>query len=222
MAKVLLVDDDKDLCSMLEDGLLALQYTVEMVHTGPEGRERLLTFNYDVVILDWDLPGMPGVSILKEFRERGGATPVIMLTGKSSTVDKETGLDTGADDYLTKPFSMRELQARIRAVLRRPAGVTGTVLCVNDLQLDPVLRKVTRNGEDLKLLPKEIALLEFFMRHKGQLFSAEAVLNRVWSSESEASPDSFRTCLKRLRQKVDSEGKESIIEYVHGLGYRMN
>lgn len=222
MAKILLVDDDKDLCSVLEDGLLDLQYTVEMVHTGTEGRERLLMFNYDVVILDWDLPGIPGVSILKEFRDRGNATPVIMLTGKSSTVDKEMGLDTGADDYLTKPFSMRELQARIRAVLRRPAGLTGTVLCVNDLQLDPVLRKVTRNGEDLKLLPKEIALLEFFMRHKGQLFSAEAVLNRVWSSESEASPDSFRTCLKRLRQKVDSEGKESIIEYVHGLGYRMN
>jgi OmpR-family two-component system manganese-sensing response regulator len=222
MAKLLLIEDDKDLCAMIEDALIAHQHTVEMVHTGAEGRERLLTFNYDAVILDWNLPGMTGVSVLKELRDSGNSTPVIMLTGKSATEEKELGLDTGADDYLTKPFSMRELQARIRALLRRPTGYAGTTLTAGDLELDPVLRKVTRNGQELKLLPKEIALLEFFMRHKGQLFTAEAVLNRVWSSESEASPDSFRTCLKRLRQKVDADGKESIIEYVHGLGYRMN
>lgn len=222
MAKILLVEDDKDLCAMIEDALVSQQHTVEMVHTGMDARDRLLTFNYDAVILDWNLPGLTGVSVLKELRERGNATPVIMLTGKSASEEKEIGLDTGADDYLTKPFSMRELQARIRALLRRPQGFTGTVLTAGDLTLDPVLRKVSRNGTELKLLPKEIALLEFFMRHKGQLFTAEAVLNRVWSSESEASPDSFRTCLKRLRQKIDQDGNESIIEYVHGLGYRLN
>src|SRR5262249_37352799 len=100
-------------------------------------------------------------------------------------------------------------------------GFTGTLLSGGDLELDPVLHKVCRNGDEIKLLPKEMAVLEFFMRHKGQVFSAEAVLNRVWSSGSDASPESFRTCLKRLRQKIDLEGKESLIEYVHGLGYRM-
>lgn len=222
MAKILLVEDDRDLCCMISDALGAQTHTVEMVHTGTEGRERLLCFQYDAVILDWELPGVSGVDVLKEARNRGNTTPVLMLTGKSATNEKELGLDSGADDYLTKPFAMREFQARIRAILRRPLGYSGTLLTSGDLSLDPVLHKLTRNGQEIKLLPKELSLLEFFMRHKGQVFSAEAVLNRVWSSESEASPESFRTCLKRLRQKIDRDGEQSVIEYVHGLGYRMN
>ncbi len=221
MAKILLVEDDRDLCCMISDGLSAEKHTVEMVHEGLEGRDRLLGFEYDLVILDWELPGLSGVEILKEMRNKGRQAPVLMLTGKSSISEKETGLDSGADDYLTKPFSMKELLARIRAILRRPTGYSGTVLKSGDLSLDPVLHKLSRNGEEIKLLPKELALLEFFMRHKGQVFTAEAVLNRVWSSESEASPDSFRTCLKRLRQKIDVDGADSVIEYVHGLGYRI-
>lgn len=222
MAKILLVEDDRDLSLVIADSLQAQQHTVEFVHTGTEGRERLSSFDYDLVILDWDLPQISGVEILREMRSRGKSTPVLMLTGKSDTSQKETGLDSGADDYLTKPFAMKELQARLRALLRRPLGYTGTQIQAGGLVLDPVLHKVTRDGEEIKLLPKEMAVLEFFMRHKGQVFTAEAVLNRVWSSESEASPESFRTCLKRLRQKIDLDGKTSIIEYVHGLGYRMN
>lgn len=222
MAKILLVEDDRDVCSMIADALSAESHTVEAVNTGSEGRERVISFNYDLVILDWELPQASGVEILKEMRARGLATAVLMLTGKSATNDKELGLDSGADDYLTKPFSMKELQARIRALLRRPQGYTGVSLNAGALSLDPVMHKVFRDGAEIKLLPKELALLEFFMRHKGQVFTAEAVLNRVWSSESEATPESFRTCLKRLRQKIDLDGKESIIEYVHGLGYRMN
>jgi DNA-binding response OmpR family regulator len=193
-----------------------------MVHTGGEGRDRLLYYEYDLVILDWELPQLSGVEILKEMRSRGGSIPVLMLTGRSALNEKELGLDSGADDYLTKPFAMKELLARIRALLRRLPGYSGTQLAAGDLVLDTALHKLTRHGEEIKLLPKELSLLEFFMRHKGQVFTAEAVLNRVWSSESEASPDSFRTCLKRLRQKIDRDGSESVIEYVHGLGYRMS
>lgn len=222
MAKILLVEDDRDLCTVISDSLEAQSHTMEMVHTGTEGRERILCFEYDLVILDWDLPKISGIEILREMRDKGCGAHVLMLTGKSETSEKEIGLDYGADDYLTKPFALKELQARIRALLRRPQGFTGTQLSACNLLLDPNLHKLSRNGEEIKLLPKEFALLEFFMRHKGQIFTAEAVLNRVWSSESEASPESFRTCLKRLRQKIDLEGKESIIEYVNGLGYRIS
>jgi len=194
----------------------------EVVHTGPDGRERLLFYEYDLVILDWDLPTISGLDICKEFRSRGGKTPVIILTGKGQLQEKETGLDAGADDYLTKPFEMRELMARVRSLLRRPTGYSDTVLEVGDIVLDQTIFRVTRGGEEIRLLPKEFALLEFFMRHKGQQFSAEAVLNRVWPSESDATPESFRTCLKRLRQKIDVEGRPSIIEFVHGLGYRID
>ena len=220
MAKILLVEDDRDLSLIVSDSLGAHSHVIDMVHSGDEGLERLLYYQYDLVVLDWELPKMSGVQILKEIRAKGITLPVLMLTGKKSGDEKEQGLDSGADDYLTKPFEMKELQARVRALLRRPQAFLGTQLRYGNIVLDPQAYKVTRDGEELKLLPKEIALLEFFMRHPGQVFTAEAVLNRVWSSESEASPESFRTCLKRLRQKVDV-GEESIIEYVHGLGYRI-
>jgi DNA-binding response OmpR family regulator len=218
MAKILLVEDDCDLCRMISDALEAEKHVVDMVHNGDEGRNRLLYYEYDLVVLDWQLPRASAVEILQEMRSRGGVTPVIMLTGKSALAEKEVGLDSGADDYLTKPFAMKELQARIRG----PQGYSGNKLTAGDLELDTVLHRLTRNGEEIKLLPKELSLLEFFFRHKGQVFTAEAVLNGVWSSESGASPGSFRTCLKRLRQKIDREGDASLIEYVHGLGYRVN
>ncbi|MBX9724878.1 MAG: response regulator transcription factor, partial [Candidatus Obscuribacterales bacterium] len=216
------VEDDLDLCVMISDSLCAQMHTVEIANTGLEGRDRLLSFEYDVIILDWDLPGLSGVDVLKELRDRGCSVPVLMLTGKSGLEFKERGLDSGADDYLTKPFAMKELHARLRALLRRPQGFSGVVFSAGNLLLDPTLHKVSREGVEIKLLPKEMSLLEFFMRHKGQVFTAEAVLNRVWSSESEATPESFRTCLKRLRQKIDQEGKPSVIEYINGLGYRIS
>ena len=220
MAKILIVEDDRDLCTIVSDSLGAQSHTVDMVHCGEEGRDRLLYYEYDLAILDWELPKMTGVQILKELRDSGNVMPILMLTGKKDTDEKSLGLDTGADDYLTKPFEMKELQSRVRALLRRPQTFLSTQLQVSGLTLDTGSHKVTRDGQEIKLLPKELSLLEFFMRHPGQVFTAEAVLNRVWSSESEASPESFRTCLKRLRQKIDASD-ESIIEYVHGLGYRL-
>lgn len=221
MAKILIVEDDVDLSCIITDILAQQNYLVEVVNTGKEGNEQLQFYQFDLVVLDWNLPGMSGVEICKEFRARGGTTPVIMLTGKGGLQDKEAGLDAGADDYLTKPFEMRELLARVRALLRRPIGYTDNVLKAGEIVLEPTIHRVTRNEEEIHLLPKEFALLEFFMRHKGQVFTAEAVLNRVWPSESNSTPESFRTCLKRLRQKIDLEGQPSIIEHVPGLGYRM-
>lgn len=222
MAKILLVEDDKDLAHIVSDLLAGQNHLVEMVHTGRDGEEQLRFYQFDLVILDWDLPNISGVEICKDFRARGGKTAIIMLTGKGASNDKEQGLDSGADDYLTKPFDLKELAARVRALLRRPAGYAPTKLTARNVELDPAIFKVTRDGEEIRLLPKEFALLEFLMRHKGQVFNAESILNRVWASESDATPEAFRTCLKRLRQKIDVAGQPSIITTVQGLGYRVS
>jgi DNA-binding response OmpR family regulator len=221
MAKILIVEDDKDLSSLVSDKLGAQHHLVEQAFEGGDGAERLRFYKYDLIILDWDLPQISGVEICHEFREKGGVTPVLMLTGKGAVKDKERGLDAGADDYLTKPFAMEELAARVRALLRRPTGYAPAVLQARNIELDPVTFKVKRDGVELKLQPKEFALLEFLMRHRDQLFTAEAILDRVWKSESDASSETLRTTIKRMRQKLDVDGQPSIITTVKGLGYKV-
>lgn len=221
MAKVLVIEDDLSLSRMIRDWLAIEHHNIETVADGKQGLEKLQYYQYDLVIMDWQLPGMEGVQILKEFRGGGGITPVLMLTGKNTIVDKEQGLDSGADDYLTKPFHMKELSARIRALLRRPTVMVGNILTAGKFSLDPTNHVVTRAGVELKLLPKEFALLEFLMRHPNQVFSADALLNRVWASESDATIDALTSCIKRLRKKVDVEGEPSCVKTVHGVGYKM-
>jgi DNA-binding response OmpR family regulator len=221
MAKLLLIEDDTALTKLIFDWLNLEHHSLESVTDGKEGLERLQFYNYDLVIIDWQLPGMEGPDIVKAFRNGGGTTPILMLTGKSTIGDKETGFDSGADDYLTKPFHMKELSARIRALLRRPGALVGNILTNGRLALDPVNHVLKRDGIEIKLLPKEFSLLEFFMRHPNQVFNADALLNRVWSSESDATIDALTSCIKRLRKKVDIEGETSCVRTVHGVGYKM-
>lgn len=221
MAKILVVDDEPDFAILIGEWLRAEHHVVEVVETGEDAIDRLRFYKYDVVILDWVLPRMSGLDVCRAFRGAGGTTPVLMLTAKKHVDEKEAGLDAGADDYLTKPFEMKELSARIRALLRRPQAFSGSVLHVGDLMLEPTTYKVSRNGQDINLLPKEFALLEFLMRHPNQVFSAEALLDRVWSSDSEASPETIRTYIKRLRRKIDVNGQASILATVHGVGYKL-
>ncbi len=222
MAKILIVEDDKQLSALIVDWLIGEKHTPEPVYEGTEGLERLKFYKYDVVILDWELPGMSGPEICQQFREDGGRTPILMLTGKKEIEDKTTGLDAGSDDYLTKPFHMMELSARIRALLRRGSvDVSRTVLTAGHISLDPSSRKVLSNGEELTLQPKEYSLLEFLLRHPNQPFSAEAILDRVWPSESDASPDTVRLQIMRLRNKIDAEGKESMVRTIHRVGYML-
>jgi two-component system OmpR family response regulator len=221
MPKILVVEDDLDLSAMISDWLSYEHHLVECVHDGQEGLDRLKSCKYDAVILDWQLPNLCGVDICKKFRQNGGATPVIMLTGKDTISDKEFGLDAGADDYLTKPFHIKELAARIRALLRRASQATENVLKIGDLVLEPQTFNVKKGDTDIQLLPKEFALLEFLMRHPNQVFSAEALLDRVWDSGTEASQEAIRTCLKRLRKKVDGNKDNSMIKTVHGVGYKL-
>jgi two-component system, OmpR family, response regulator len=220
MPKILVVEDDKLLGPTIQDWLKDNNHTVELVADGREGLDRLKFYEYDLIILDWQLPAVSGLEICKHYRESGGKTPILFLTGMTEIHDKEAGLDTGADDYLTKPFEMRELSARLRALLRRAPLCGGNILEAGDLVLDTAACKLTKCGVEIELFPKEITLLEFFMRHPGQVFNADALLNKVWSSESDVSPDSIRSHIARLRSKIDGNDKPSMLRTVRGLGYK--
>ncbi|MBN8661461.1 MAG: response regulator transcription factor [Candidatus Obscuribacterales bacterium] len=223
MSKILLVEDDPLFAQMIVDYLSAQQFRVELTDNGKDAQNLLRDFQYEVVILDWGLPDMSGIEILRDFRGRGGITPVLMLTGRDKVEEKEHGLDSGADDYLTKPFNMRELTARVRALIRRTGPSPTGILTAGAIALNPTTHVVTKNGEEVRLLPKEFSLLEYLMRHPNQVFTAEMLLDRVWNSESDAGTEAVRTCLKRLRKKIDDDNaEESLIQTLHGVGYKIN
>lgn len=217
MTMILIVDDDKGLVNLVFQSLNFEQYRCEIAYDGAEARKKLSDPLFGLIILDWQLPDATGPELLQEYRSAGGNAPVLMLTGKNSPEEKEMGLDSGADDYLTKPFSVKELTARIRALLRRPQEVNNNELRAGDIVLDSKSRKVNLNGQAVILLPKEIQLLEFMMRHPNQVFSAEEILNRVWSSESESTLEAAKSTMKRLRKKLDPEG--IYIRTKHGVGF---
>jgi DNA-binding response OmpR family regulator len=218
MAKVLVVEDDKDLAQTVERYLKGQGYDVYHLLDGQEAASHLRTYPYDLILLDWQLPGLSGVEILRHIRTRGISTPVIMVTGLSGIEHTEQGLESGADDYITKPYDLRELLARVKSVLRRAQGlVTGGLLQAGHISLDPKPRRVTVSGQVVELLPKEFQLLQFFLLNANEVFSPNALLDRVWPTESEATADAIRSTFKRLRKKVDEEGV--VLKTVYGVGY---
>lgn len=223
MAKVLLVEDDEDLAVTISDMLQDERHTVDIIHDGLDAMEALKTRTYEVIVLDWDLPSKSGISILREFRATGGGTPVIMLTGKSEIEQKEQGLDSGADDYLTKPFHLKELAARVRSMLRRPTLTNTGALTWGKLVLEPTKFEVSRDGQQLRLLPRDFALLEFLMRHPTQIFSTQALLDNVWNYDSDATPEGLRVAVRRIRKVIDGTDdlEQSLIENIARVGYRM-
>lgn len=223
MPQILFVEDDKDLSAVVNEWLTADGYTVEVAHDGLTGWEFLRQYNYDVVILDWNLPGLSGPEMCNRYRAGGGVAPVIMLTAKSQITEKMEGFDSGVDDYLTKPFNLKELSARLRALLRRPQAVVTNVISNGYIELDVVKRRITKGGVEIHLLPRDFELLEFFMRHLDEVFSSEALLQRIWGSDAEATSDALRTSIKRLRQKLDvgDSDAQSVIENIPRVGYRL-
>ncbi|HEY9787720.1 MAG TPA: response regulator transcription factor [Candidatus Obscuribacterales bacterium] len=221
MAKILLVEDDKELAGVIADSLTGAHYLVDAVHTLSDAVAYTTSIDYDLIVLDWQLPDGSGLDFLLEYRRRQGVAAVLMLTGRSETPDKITGLDAGADDYLTKPFDMRELHSRVRALLRRPPVTPVKTLKVRDIELDPVQHAVTMKGQEIKLYPKEFSLLELFMLHPKKVFSADDLLDKVWPTDSEASVETVRQTILRLRQKVEKEGTPALILTVRGFGYRL-
>lgn len=219
MAKLLLAEDDLTTGAIIRD-CLSENHTVEWVIDGEEAFDRLKFYKYDVAILDWDLPKLNGVEVCRQIRLIGCSIPVLMLTGKSSLDEKEIGLDSGADDYVTKPCHPRELEARIRALTRRSSSLVNPAIEASGFKLDLKARTVCFGEREITLLPKEFALLEFLMRHPNEVFSCEAILERVWSSESQSSPNTIRTFMYTLRKKLQSEAGACPIETVHGAGYK--
>lgn len=222
MAKILLVEDDTELAKSLVDWLELEHHTVEHCERGFDALERLKFFEFDVVILDWGLPEMSGLDVLKAFRDKGGSTPVLLLTGRDGVSEIETGLNSGADDYLCKPCNVRELSARVKALMRRQNKVYEQVFKIRGLEVDIPKHRVSREGKEIRLQPKEFALLEFLLRNPNDAFSVESLLSRIWSSDSEASPDTVRVCITRLRNKIDVADQSSIIRTVHRIGYQID
>jgi DNA-binding response OmpR family regulator len=215
VAKILIVDDDQNTVEMISAYLVAQAHVVESAGTGDEAMNLLSVSGYDIVILDWMLPDMDGTQVLEWYRRKATAR-VLMLTGKGTINDREAGLDAGADDYLIKPFSMKELAARIRALLRRPPGATNE-LQAGEYLLNPKTLTASRGEQTIQLPPREYALLEFLVRHPNEIFRADVLIARVWPTDSEATDNALRAVIKRIRQRLD----ENIIEYVAGAGYKL-
>ncbi|HEY9684966.1 MAG TPA: response regulator transcription factor [Oculatellaceae cyanobacterium] len=220
MAKILIVEDDVKFAQKVREFLQHEQHVVDMAHNGDDGWQFLQSYQYDVVLLDWNLPGMAGVDLCKKHRATGGTTPILMLTGKDSIDDKENGLDAGADDYLTKPFHARELTARVRALTRRPAAMYTEKITLGNLTLDSSSCRVTKDGKELQLQLKEFTLLEFMMKYPNKVFSAKVLLERLWDADKEASEDTIRTYMKTLRRKISTDDY-CPIKTIHGVGYKL-
>lgn len=221
MAKILIVEDEADLAELVKNWLVKDHHLVEIADDGLEALIRMETNNYDVVILDIMLPSVNGMEICKRYRKSGGSAGIIMVTAKGHVDDKETGLDSGADDYMTKPFQLKELAARVRAVLRRNHGQAQDIMRFRDLEIDVNEFKVLKGGHEVHLLPKEFRLFEFFLRHPHQVFSAEDILSSVWESDTEALLDTVRGHITRVRKKLDTAGTPSVIATVYGVGYKL-
>jgi len=221
MAKILVVEDEHDLAGLVQNWLTREHHLVERTDNGSDALH-LMQFNkYDVIILDLMLPGLDGMEVCKRYRQHKGTTPILMLTARDSIEDKESGLDAGADDYLVKPFHLKELSARLRALLRRGATAPSNILRVRGISIDASEYRVEKGGQEVHLLPKEFRLLEFLVRHPNHVFSAEELLARVWESDTPALLDTVRGHVKRLRKKLDTPGEPSIISTVYGLGYKL-
>jgi len=221
MPKILIVEDDLKLAARLIDWLKHERHTVELAKDGQEAIGYLAVEKFDVIILDVLLPGVSGIDVCKQFRSRGGTTPILMLTGKTEIQDRTLGLDSGADDYLTKPFDAQELSARIRALLRRSTHLAENVLVVGRLSLDIISHRFLVDDQEVRLLPKEYSILEFLMRRPNHVFSPDDLLRRIWESDSEATITSLRQYIYQLRKKLSTFGVESAIATVHGIGYRL-
>lgn len=219
--RILLVEDDRKAARLLSKGLQEEGFVVDVAHSAEEADDTLDVTGYDAVILDWLLPGKDGITVCRELRARGVTTPVLMLTARDALDDRVRGLNTGADDYLTKPFAFAELLARLHALLRRSDLSRPVVLTVGDLTLDPLSHRVTRSGLPLSLTPKEYALLELLMRHAGEVVTRSRLGEGAWEDEHDSLTNLVDVHVSHLRRKIDRDGAPALIHTVRGRGYRI-
>ncbi len=219
--KILVVEDEHRIAQAIKEGLEDESYAVDIAYDGDEGYRSASADEYDLIISDVMMPEMNGYEMVAKLRQDGDHTPVLMLTAKSQESDVVKGLDTGADDYLAKPFSFNVLLARIRALLRRPTQSLGETLKVGPLTLDPAAKRVEREGRVLKLSSKEFAILEFFMRNPGKILSKDTIITHVWNFDADILPNNVEVFITFLRSKIDKPFKKPLIHTVRGFGYRL-
>ncbi len=222
--RVLVVEDEHKIANSIKKGLEQESYAVDIAYDGNDGYDLAATEDYDLIILDLMLPGMDGLEICKKLRQEGNHTRILILTAKGQIRDKVLGLNSGADDYLTKPFAFVELLARIRALTRRPDKTDGTVLNVGDLSLNTLSFEIKRGGKRIQLSTKEYALLEYLIRHKDIVVTKDQILNHVWDYDSEVLPNSVEVYILHLRNKIDKafKNKSQLIHTLRGFGYKIS
>ena len=218
---MLVVEDEKRLASGLKKGLEAEGFAVDAALDGTDGLWLARENPYDVIVLDIMLPGVNGFKVCSTLREEGNWTPILMLTAKDGEWDQAEALDSGADDYLVKPFSYVVLLARLRALLRRGAPARPVVLEAGDLTLDPATRRVERGGRAIHLTPREFSVLEFLLRQQGNVVSKREILDHVWDYDFEGDPNIVEVYVRRLRKKIDQSVDQGSIDTVRGAGYRL-
>ena len=219
--RVLLVEDETRLANAVRRGLEAEGFSVDVAADGKDGYWRASEGRYDAIVLDIMLPGMNGFRVCSALREAGHWTPILMLTAKDGELDEAEALDTGADDYLTKPFSFVVLLARLRALMRRGVPERPVVLEAGDLQFDPATKRARRGEVGLELTTREAALLEFLLRRRGQVLSKQTIIDHVWDNEFEGDPNIVEVYIRRLRNKVDRPFGRKAISTLRGSGYRL-
>ena len=221
--RILVVEDEHKIATSVKRGLEQEKYAVDVAYTGTDGYDLASVEPYDLIILDLMLPGMDGLTICKKLRGQGNHTPILILTAKGLTETKVEGLDLGADDYLTKPFSFEELLARIRALLRRPRQSLQSVLQVGDLVMNPVDYRVTRNNVPIVLSAKEFALLDYLMRNAGKILNKDTIIAHVWDYDADILPNTVEVYIKNLRSKLDEpfKNKPPLIHTMRGFGYML-
>ena len=219
--RILVVEDERKVANALREGLEGERYDVLVERTGEGAFFRITTEQFDAVLLDLTLPGRDGLEILKAMRERGIETPVLVLTARDTLQDRVIGLDTGADDYLVKPFAFTELLARLRALVRRGRAADTPRLAVGDLDMQLITREVTRGGRRVELTVREFELLEYLLRHQGQVVSRETLARDVWKETARTTPldNVIDVHVARLRRKVDADQAARLIHTVRGVGF---
>ena len=219
--RVLVVEDESKMAALLRRGLQEEGFAVDIAANGEDGSWMGVENDYDVILLDVMLPDVDGFEVCRRLRAAGRWAPILMLTARAGVQDRVAGLDAGADDYLTKPFSFDELLARVRALLRRGPSERPPVLSVGDLVLDPATRRVSRGDEEIDLTPKEFGLLDLFLRHPGEALSRARILEHVWDFAYEGDSNVVDVYIRYLREKIDRPFGRRSIETVRGVGYRL-
>ncbi len=220
--RVLVIEDEHKIANSIKKGLEQESFAVDVVFEGSRGYDLASTEDYDLIVLDILLPGMDGLQICKNLRGQNIHMPILMLTAKGQVSDKVEGLNSGADDYLVKPFAFEELLARVKALIRRPKDSIGSMLVFKDLSLDTLSYEVRREGKVINLSNKEFALLEYLLRHKNQILKKEQIISHVWNYDADVLPNTVEVYIGYLRGKIDKPfPKPSLIQTIRGFGYRL-